>query len=51
LKFNPFTDFLYPLAGVLLISGGALWMYRPLGPMTLGAFLIIAAFLGKKRKA
>jgi len=47
---NRFTEIVYPVAGVLLIVLGAFWMYRPLGPIALGALMIAAAFLGKRRK-
>jgi hypothetical protein len=30
------------LAGALLIAGGAAWIYLPLGPIVLGALLILA---------
>lgn len=48
-KRNTFSDFVYPLAGVLIVSAGCFWAYRPLGPIVFGAFLLTAAFLGKRR--
>ncbi len=48
---NRFTEFVYPLAGFLLITAGATWIYHPLGPITAGMMLLTAAFLGKKRNA
>jgi hypothetical protein len=45
---NLFTTFLYPLFGVILLTVGCYWIYRPLGPTVLGILLLSLAFLGKK---
>jgi hypothetical protein len=44
---NRFIDVIYPLAGFALIVTGAAWIYKPLGLIVAGIFLMSVAVLGK----
>jgi hypothetical protein len=36
--------------GAGLIVGGAAWIYRPLGPISAGALLLLSAFMSIRKK-
>jgi len=39
------------LVGFALIIAGATWIYRPLGPISAGALLVVAAFVSMRNKS
>jgi hypothetical protein len=46
---NPFP-LIYLLLGFACTVAGVAWIYRPAGLIVAGGFLLLAAFLGRKRK-
>jgi hypothetical protein len=46
---NRFT-ILSLLLGAGLIVAGAAWIYRPLGPISAGALLLLSAFMSMRKK-
>lgn len=48
-KKNRFTNFVYPLVGIVSLTAGFTWIYHPLGPIAFGAILLTIAVLGKKQ--
>ena len=45
---NRFT-LLSALLGVVLVTAGAAWIYRPLGPLACGSLLLAAAFTSARK--
>jgi len=45
---NLFRDFLYPLAGVVLLVTGAALIYRPAGFLTAGFLLLLLSLMRPK---
>lgn len=46
---NRFT-ILSAVLGVVLITAGAAWIYRPLGPLACGSILVAAAFASARKR-
>lgn len=44
------AEFLLLLLGLLLLTAGAFWIYRPLGPLVAGIYFITAAYMSARQR-